>query len=378
MENTNMNKDDYFKYGYYTVDDQGTVFKSKREALELCTELNARPSWHYHDDFFSKINWAQEPSNNISRLYRDRARRLYLNRNNEKRFDHLVLCYSGGIDSHNMLLSFLSQGIAPDEIAVFYHSYDSKLGILSQEWEQQTEPRLNELLKIYPALKIRKIDLTELILTYLPKVIDTLPNIANSLPPNNELRGYLTEYVTDWKKLKDDGKSIRVLYGVDKPRVRYKDNKFIFNFIDYTGNSNHRPESDDCEWFYWGNNDDAANICIKQAHIVKKFWEGHMGDLKEQGCIYLDDLGWVLNESHPEVLKLIYPDCQGNDFKTWKPNHQLLGTRDYSLMISGEPIISEYMSRYRESISKIDPKFFNNESYYSGAIVSLSKDYIIN
>ncbi len=89
------------RFGYYKIGND--VVFSKIEALELADRKNLPISWHYNDDIFDSVDWKTEPKFTLSEIYKSRAQQI------RKSYDYIVLFYSGGADSHNMLESFLHQ-----------------------------------------------------------------------------------------------------------------------------------------------------------------------------------------------------------------------------------------------------------------------------
>jgi len=111
-----MNK----KLGYYSIGLQN--FASKIDACILGTKvidrlnLNVNPfnivKWHFNDEVFDNYDWRVEPEESLDELYNKRARTL------RDQYDYIIISYSGGADSHNMLMSFLRQGLFVDEIVI--------------------------------------------------------------------------------------------------------------------------------------------------------------------------------------------------------------------------------------------------------------------
>ena len=68
---------------------------------------------------FSKCDWTTEPEPGVplSEYYRRRAQQI------RDKYDYVVLLYSGGPDSNNILHAFVHNGIKIDEI-VNINSYD--------------------------------------------------------------------------------------------------------------------------------------------------------------------------------------------------------------------------------------------------------------
>jgi hypothetical protein len=91
-----QNKD---QFGYYTIGNLKTY--SKIEAIELHTKTGTHPQWHFNDEIFSMHDWRVEPTASLEELYAIRARQI------RDKYDYIVLFFSGGADSENMLRTFL-------------------------------------------------------------------------------------------------------------------------------------------------------------------------------------------------------------------------------------------------------------------------------
>jgi hypothetical protein len=86
--------------------------------LEACLALNRIPGdhhvhWDYHEHVYDHQPWTHEPPVSIEELYRQRALQL------REQYDHLVLFYSGGADSHTILQTFIKNNIKIDEVFCF-------------------------------------------------------------------------------------------------------------------------------------------------------------------------------------------------------------------------------------------------------------------
>ena len=107
-----MNK----KLGYYSVGLQ--EFDSKIKACQLASKVLEKiqspniVKWHFNDEIFSTYNWSIEPRESLADLYKKRAKHL------REQYDYIIISYSGGADSHNVVMSFLNQGLFIDELVV--------------------------------------------------------------------------------------------------------------------------------------------------------------------------------------------------------------------------------------------------------------------
>ena len=164
------------KLGYYTVG--GIEFDSKIRALTYANQIKVHPQWHFNDSEYDTYNWSIEPAASLDDLYDRRARQL------REQYDYLILSYSGGADSHNILISFIRQGLHLDEIVVNTMEKGNKRSTIisksnikaenaAAEHELQTMPRLKEAARLIPNTKITICDLTDTyLITSKEKVMD--------------------------------------------------------------------------------------------------------------------------------------------------------------------------------------------------------------
>ena len=79
--------------------------------------------FYYYDDVFSLVNWNLEPKESLEDLYRKRAEQI------RKDYEYVILAYSGGHDSSQVLETFYYNNIHIDEILmVGAFSQDSYTG----------------------------------------------------------------------------------------------------------------------------------------------------------------------------------------------------------------------------------------------------------
>ena len=124
------------KFGYYTVGEKKSY--SKLEVLEW-----GEPEWHFNDGVFSAIDWTIEPPFDLWELYKQRVKQI------REQYDYVVLMYSGGADSHNVLSSFLEADCKIDEIATFwdYEKSGEKDSYLNAEITRVVIPHIKQLHK---------------------------------------------------------------------------------------------------------------------------------------------------------------------------------------------------------------------------------------
>lgn len=289
----NFNK----KLGYYTCG--GLEFESKIQACFSSLKTGQPVEWVFNDQEFKLHNWKIEPEETLDQLYNKRAKEL------REKYDYLMLAYSGGADSHNILTAFVRQGLVIDEIIINtvekgWSSFLDTSGAntssynLAAEHYLQTMPRLKELENHLTKTKITVCDLTDYVFEYFSKDQDPwFLTKKESLNPSG-ISKYNYLYVSKVRKLIDKQKSIGLILGVDKPKAIIHQGKFYSRFTDRTANmvsiTDHFNDYDNTtvEFFYWS--PECVPLLIKQAHVLKKWleatpnmqkhWDGQEVDFK--------------------------------------------------------------------------------------------------
>lgn len=256
--------------GFYSVGDQ--KFYRKFEAVEFHNKTGFPIRWNFNDDIYNLFDWEIEPTESLEELYRQHAQKL------RDRYDHLVLWYSGGADSDNILNTFISNNIRLDEVASYvnYDATGDKYNFLNGEIYNVAIPKVQECQQQQPWLKHTMLDLSKLTVDYFNTVgADWVYNVNGIINPNTSARQQIKKYNLEWQQLLNSGKKIGFIHGIDKPRVTGINGKYYFRFVDLfdslaTGavqEDNHPGNFD--EFFYW--TVDTPKIPIKQAHVIKNF-----------------------------------------------------------------------------------------------------------
>lgn len=261
---------DYF--GYYQVGD----FKSysKLEAIEIHKKTNIHPHWNFNELTFSCYDWKVEPQESLKELYKRRAEQI------RNRYDYIVLPYSGGADSDNVLHSFIDNGFHIDEILSFsnYDATGEKINHFNAEIFEVAIPKIQKLQQQFPLMKHRVIDLGQATVntfSLTSKSIDWIYSMNGMFGPNNTARKDLKTNNKDYQKIIDSGKKIGFVWGKDKPRINQINGKYIFRFLDIIDDAVTSQtqilnrEWDNDELFYW--TPEIPEIVIKQAHVVKNY-----------------------------------------------------------------------------------------------------------
>jgi len=321
------------KLGCYRVGD--LKFHSKLEAVEMHSRTGIHPHWDFNEAVFSAQNWLVEPQESLDELYRSRAQQL------RSKYDHIVLFYSGGADSQNVLNTFLHNEIKLDEIATFtnYEATGDRDQFFNAETFRVALPTITRLQEKYPYLKHRVIDLTQPLLDVFvdPNYkFDWIYNSNTIFNPLNMAKGELPYRIKEWHDLLNQGKRLCLLWGHDKPRLWHIDGKFCFRFIDCLDNgptvrsmSGANDYAD--ELFYW--TPDLPQIVIKQSHIIKNYLNQHattspfVSTAKSDLAFKIVD-GRRLWLSNHGVHSLIYPGWDISTFSVGKSPSPIFSLRD--------------------------------------------------
>jgi hypothetical protein len=284
------------KLGFYTVGNK--VFYSKVEACVFATQifnkldpkLNIQPyqlvKWNFNNDVFGAYNWTQEPELSLDDLYDKRAKEL------REKYDYIIISYSGGADSHNVVMSFLRQGLFIDEIIVT-HMHDAMKNFaeidmnnhiakycFESEFQLQARPRLLDISNLSPKTKITVVDTSNSVMEFFGKNEDEswIFRVREELNPIDAARYDLCKFAEIEKKI-DVNKKIGIILGIDKVKIKIdqQTNKVKIYFHDRIVNQTpigehlRKYENVIIEFFYWS--PDACELLCKQAHIVKKWLE---------------------------------------------------------------------------------------------------------
>lgn len=242
--------------GYYMVGDD--VFINKIQASMAATTLRKPMSFHWFDEIFDGVDRSLIGTRSLPDLYRERAQQL------RDSYDYLILYYSGGADSLNILRTFLDNGIRLDQITVkcptrfvdssvhVPNTVDLTAANILSEWDYVTKPDLEKISRHHPEIRIEILDWS----------LDFINN-------NNFVREELFETVSFLRlgrlsinnthsvverQLLDQGKKVGVIWGIDKPCMYVgKDDSVVMRFADdVIAAARPAPYNiSGTEYFYW-------------------------------------------------------------------------------------------------------------------------------
>jgi hypothetical protein len=371
------------KRGFYQVGPD--TYISKIKAIMASQETGHFPYWNFNDQAFGAKDWTVEPQESLWELYRQRAQQL---RNS---YDYIVLLYSGGADSTNVLQSFLFNNIPIDEVMSYgpFSTTQGRVGTLTEDPENNYReidlvalPYLNQLSKNYN-FKVTLYDWTEDMVKGFDNADWIWTDVSHRFSSSMSVRNKIHEASVSAQKAAESGKTVGFILGMDKPRVMYKDNTFQCAFLDLFMTMSVGPKDlllgknwfiD--ELFYW--TPDLPELVIKQAHLVMNFFK------QNPNLIYLVDTahlgGWQHREEYYEICKaLCYPYWNRDAFQTDKISNPTFTEHDNwynkTQSIESKKIWLDGLSEVNRLI---DPKWLHNGTIHDGLVGSWSKFYTLS
>lgn len=338
-------------YGYYKVADK--KYYNKLEAFSEALPKGWWPHWNFNEEEFSKHDWSIEPKESLEELYRQRAQQI------RDKYDHVIIWYSGGSDSDNIVRTFIKNNIHIDEM---WHrsSYqrhnrrDQTIDTNNQANETRFTafPRLKHYQSLMPKTKIKVFDaMKESIAVWQQGEVSPYEtNYFNPVMPAKSLSHRFNTH-------KDSLKTCKVL-GVDKPRLRFKDGKYWIFFQDNWINTHvihsrlHKVNYEHDEVFYW--HPDAIKIMIKQGHLIKNFFKNNPN---WHWLLLNYETKLSLRTNYENLIRsILYPYWEQDAFQVSKPVNDIAHGEFYwffEKMTKASRNWLDTAQAYREEIKKI-------------------------
>jgi hypothetical protein len=307
----------FSELGYYICD--GKIFETKLKAMMYANDKKLPIKWHFNDKEFDSYNWAIEPEQSLDSLYDARARQI------REQFDYVILSYSGGSDTNNILESFLRQNLLIDEVVTSWAlDVTSKFIVCNEnvkdpwnnnaEFYLHTRHRLEYIKLKSPRTKITVLDSSKSILDgLLDNDNATWVETKNDVFNVTGAFQYNPLYFSNIRKSFDSLKKVAYIIGAEKPKLVLIDDKLYMFFNDKSASliplrenvveyTNIRPVL-----FYWS--PDSCAMLAKQAHTVLKYIRTN----ESAKQIWRSRDFRVARRIQEELLKTII-------YTTWNPN----------------------------------------------------------
>jgi hypothetical protein len=263
-------------YGFYEVG--ANRYHNKIQAI-LDSQLLGKPvRWNYLDQEFDQHDWTQEPTESLPELYAQRAQQL------REDYDYLILHFSGGSDSTQIMETFINNNIHLDEVLIrgsFDQASRNASGVLSAqdnyaECLSQAVPLAQWVKDNHmPHLRITLSETSRLIHDYFDRTPGWIEHAVCALTPHFHTKGTPESMAPHYRDLTERGLRVAHIYGADKPHLLRRKNIFYTQWKDShvmsfnTIRDIDSPNPQYIECFYWGTH--AIKLQIKQLHVVKNY-----------------------------------------------------------------------------------------------------------
>ena len=348
----------------------GITFDSKFEALTYANQTNnGSISYYYHNHVWQSVDRSLLGKIPLTILYKERAQQL------RDTYDYLVLHYSGGSDSHNILHTFLTNNIKLDEVTVRWsktlrdgklytpNNVDTSARNAASEWDYTIKPTLDWLAQAHPNIKINIVDYGSNL-----SVVKS-SKLENTLLKKNPARfaGGTTAMLMD-PTVRDhllsiDKKSIAHIFGIEKPILNHANNTISMQFLDtifeHTVPIRDAEDGSVVEPFYW--TPDMPLLPMEQAYQSALYFKAN---IKHQQALWTDELRSPTDagkqfEDQSNVHKaILYKDSWDNrKFQVGKPN---LSRSDWYFWIFESPELKTFLKSFenvaRDVVNSLDPR----------------------
>jgi hypothetical protein len=318
---------------YYNIK-TGNSYPSRFDALK-----DSKNSFYYfRDKEFLATDWTNEPSESLSELYRKRAEEI------RAEYEYVIIAYSGGHDSTNVLETFYYNNIHIDEILV--------VGALSQDPNSESDDNHNGDLyyNVFPTLNKLKLPNTKITVVDYTKYFDDLNNFTMLKKYGSEYLEHIGSYYSVhhlfWADLKkfigqDNDKKTAVVFGADKPIICYDEDlkKYytIFTDTEHIDYGNFQLVENFHRVKFYADAD--VKLRKKQLHVLKRF---------------LTLTNYIIKDYNVFVCKLIYNLKHPLIFASVKAKSNVLSQRDLYLIKNRT---SDVYKIFKEGIKSLITKY---------------------
>lgn len=381
------------RVGYYLVNNQ--KFDNKWDAMVCATQQNTDYTWHFAPEIFDNIDWSTPVDASLDALYALRLQQL------RNKYEHLILFFSGGKDSLNILMTAVNNNILLDEIVVFYpfamekffNNKELDSDNIYSEVEYAAKPLLKSLEnRLDPRTKIRFQDNGE-----TNNKFHSLDDWYDHIRPANTLQmvspSYGGAFDPELIKLALQCKKVGVIIGADKPNVSEFEGSYYFKFIDVAFNTIPRPKSKEMkaqyeyisyEAFYI--TPELPELVIKQAQTIAKALDIDPKLRKTQQNVFplgmakeeIVSLNSVLMSEREKIMaQYLYSDGI-NPWQTHKHKKHLYRRGEKVVWQTADNTIKDnYWNGVSSVVKNIDKKFFVWSDYVMGPQPKLTKSYFL-
>ena len=357
ISNTHINASN----GYWSVGEE--IFFSKVPALIRATENKQKVRYHFNEHVYNTIDWRIQPRESLQELYLQRALEL------REKYDYLVILYSAGSDSTNMIKTFIKNGIKIDHV-MSWGSKNYQHGDYSPSNIEITiagSAMIKELISMGIKFTFENFLEDELIKNIYHKE-DWVLNSGASLSPHAELMSKGMFAKKELLELAHHGKKVCFIWGREKPVIELIKEKYYLVFLDSTlsemchatWNSPEYPLHH--EFFYQQDTMTTTKIIAKQSHIIIEYLEKNYTKQYIETLLSSPSTKLKYEEFNRIVNSLIYSDTWTNTtFTTGKPKTNLRPHKlEWFFKDENTRQFKIWQAGILDATNNIDPVYKNN------------------
>lgn len=357
---------------YYSV--RGKEFSNKVEALRYASLFNDSTvrdiKFYYYHDVWKNFNTSLLGKISLKQLYKERAQQI------RDRYDYVILYFSGGADSTNILESFLNNNIPLDEIVVRWpkrligssiykpNTVDKTARNFVSEWDLVIEKELKKISSTHPKIKITILDYIEGIdnFEYHDDLFLTQNHFHSAI---NLLR------MQKFTELENNarGKKVCSVMGFDKPMLYNQQGNAMMYFPDnLVAQAVPAAEESIRENFYWS--PDFPILAYEMAYQV--YLNFKLNPSNQQllpGASFKslkDEIRFDITQTYFNTIKpIIYETWDMSKFQADKPFHGFKADKDFWFYESSEfdRARMQWQFYYDSQLSEINEKFCQVDSF---------------
>ncbi|NBP57224.1 hypothetical protein EBU71_11960 [bacterium] len=366
MENNIKN----YPQGFWETN--GKIFINKYQALLEATRTKSNVYFKFFPDVWDNFDVRQCGKRTLNELYKLRAEQL------RDKYDYLILYFSGGADSHNVLRSFIDNDIRLDEVCVkwpktilnnyniYEPSYDNSSYNYLSEWDYAIKPVLDEIKLSHPHIKITIVDWFE-----DPNSIGN-SDIFSTVNHWHDIEiSSLAVWSPSERDLVEKGKKVGSIYGIDKPKIFFDNEENVKMFFIDSAVTMGTPNPINvfgCEYFYW--TPDMPELAIEAAIVSAKYIlsTNDIFDRLAFTNTKKDKVPWMLNSARQaqetELRHVLYTTWT-NRFQANKP--VFFDRRDKCWWLFTNKELNKFKNGYKDMFrlhaKEIDDRLFFDDMY---------------
>ena len=363
---------------YWKIGD--VEYPNKMQAIFAAQEQNLGPdsiTYGFNEYWWDQHDWAIEPTESLDELYVRRARQL------REKYDTIIIRFSGGSDSANILRIFVDNNIKVDVVAMsVYNDGDLDWTIVPNNIEKR------ELaLPLIEQLKDQGAEFKAVVSDYgdALSIIKNRPEwYLDYITPRLAMVELLNFQCTRAPEYQEyNNPRTCTVVGLDKPNVWCKHGKiWYWQIHDYFSHMTVPCNEMIPEPFYWSA--DMPEIPIKQSHVVKNFYKNHLGACKTA----TPETHYITSKN--SLIPLIYPKYYGHvdpfadklpyydmseSVALWKKENEYGAHSPIAMGSDTNCYLSPYYQTWVDGIDtlehKLQRRFKNRESIWRDGIVPI-------